>query len=449
MSRILIIDDDRAVCKSLELLLRKAKYEATSIHHPAIVTESIEDFRPSLIILDLNFTIDTSGRQGLKILKQIMEQAPSTLVILMTGWGTLQLAVEGMKQGAKDFLTKPWDNKHLLSSIDTALSLHSPVKEMSQHPLEQHIIGKSKNFLHVLHQAHRIASTDANVLITGESGTGKEIIAEAIHSHSKRSDETFVKVNLGGISSSLFESEMFGHKKGAFTDASMDREGRFAKADGGTIFLDEIGDLALESQVKLLRVLQEKTYEVLGSSKTQKTNVRVVSATNRLLEQMVADGTFREDLYYRINLINLHLPALSDRREDIPLLINHFMSRVGTLYEVDVPDIEKEALRWLEHQSYPGNVRQLKNIVERTVLLAQGKKDLNIRDFQDQLVQNKEISKVPLPEVGKISLEEMERQMIIKALAFHNQSISKTSRSLGITRSSLYRRIEKYGILLS
>ena len=239
---------------------------------------------------------------------------------------------------------------------------------------------------------------------------------------------------------------MFGHKRGAFTDATTDREGRFSKADNGTIFLDEIGDLALESQVKLLRVLQEKTYEVLGSSQTIKTDVRVISATNKSLPQMVADGTFREDLYYRVNLIHLHLPTLSERKEDIPLLVKNFIGKVEELYEVEAPIVEAEALEWLMHQNYPGNVRQLKNVVDRTVLLSQKRRFLNIKDFQAQLVQNKTITNVPLPDVGQLSLDDMEKQMIVKALRFHNYSISKTARSLGITRSSLYRRIEKFNI---
>ena len=452
MNRILIIDDDRTVCKSLELLLTKTGYEVKTVHHPSLAVELVDEYRPELIILDMNFSIDTSGRQGLRLLDVIHDQYPETSIILITGWATLQLAVEGMKRGACDFLAKPWENKHLLASIATALSLYHN-KNISKNFAEEgddQVIGDSAAFKSVLSIVDRVAGTDASVLITGESGTGKEIIAEAIHQKSKRSKNPFVKVNLGGISNSLFESEMFGHKKGAFTDASVDREGRFAKAEGGTIFLDEIGDLVLDSQVKLLRVLQEKTYEVLGSSRTIRTDVRVISATHRALPQMVEEGSFREDLFYRINLIHIQIPSLSERREDIPMLISFFLKNVSQIYEIDLPIVQDEAIEWLSRQAYPGNIRQLRNIVERTALLALDKKILGIKDFQTNMVaQNQMKKKIVLPQIGQVTLEELEKQMILKTLAYHNNSISKTARSLGLTRSSLYRRLEKYQIGLS
>jgi len=448
MYRILIIDDDRTVCRSLELLLKKSGYEASSVFLPAMAMERIEAYRPALVILDMNFSIDTSGRQGMRMLELMQSRHKEISVILITGWATLQLAVEGMKLGARDFLAKPWDNKHLISSIKTILALHhedqSERTQVSGADTD-FVLGNSEAYAEVLSIVDRVANTDASVVITGESGTGKEVIAEAIHRKSKRSAHPFVKVNLGGISSSLFESEMFGHKRGAFTDASADRAGRFAKAEKGTIFLDEIGDLALESQVKLLRVLQEKTYEVLGSSKTIKTDVRVISATHRSLDSMVKEGSFREDLFYRINLIHIRVPSLEERQEDIPLLVDYFIKRVSRLYEFDRPIIEDEAIAWLSRQTYPGNIRQLRNIVERTALLSINKKVLATKDFQNNMVASKHLStSVTLPEIGQITLEELEKQMIKKALAYHNNSISKTSRSLGLTRSSLYRRMEKY-----
>ena len=448
MHKILVIDDDRTVCKSLELLLRKSGYDVKSLSQPAAALDIISERVPDLIILDMNFSIDTSGKQGLALLKKIKEFNPSIIVILITGWATLQLAVKGMKLGAKDFLAKPWDNKHLLSSIETALSLYTGnASKNTDLTAGDHIIGESDSFTEVLELVDKVSSTDASVLISGESGTGKEIIAEAIHQKSKRKDKPFVKVNLGGISTSLFESEMFGHVKGAFTDANADREGRFAKANTGTIFLDEIGDLAPESQVKLLRVLQEKSYEVLGSSQTIKTDVRVISATHKPLEELVSTGEFREDLFYRINLIQIKLPSLNDRREDIPLLVRHFVKNVCSSYEIDKPFITDNALNWLSNQTYSGNIRQLRNIVERTVLLTQDKKDLDIRDFQDNMMQTKRsIDKISLPNIGEMTLDELESSMIKKALAYHNHSISKTARSLGLTRSSLYRRMEKYRI---
>ena len=448
MHRILIIDDDKTVCKSLKLLLSKSGFEVESINLPSLAIESIQRFAPDLVLLDLNFTIDTSGKQGMRILSHIQKYSKDVIVILITGWATLQLAVEGMKNGAKDFLAKPWDNNHLLSSINTALALYGKdQRQNEERQQESHIVGESGAFKQVMELVDRVSSTHAGVLITGASGSGKEVIAEAIHSRSKRKDKPFIKVNLGGIPSSLFESEMFGHVRGAFTDASDDREGRFAKADSGTIFLDEIGDLALESQVKLLRVLQEKAYEALGSSKTIKTDVRVISATHRPLESMVAEGTFREDLYYRINLIKIDLPSLSERREDIPLLVRHFARWVSEAYDFELPVISNEAVTWLSHQTFDGNIRQLRNIVERTLLLTQDKKILEIRDFQDNMIAvKKRTDKIALPNIGEVTLEELERRMIEKTLAFHDHSVSKTARSLGLTRSSLYRRMEKFGM---
>ncbi|MEL6123023.1 MAG: sigma-54 dependent transcriptional regulator [Bacteroidota bacterium] len=446
MADILIIDDDRTVCKSLELLLRRYDHQVHSIHLPQDVETYLHQNRPDLIILDMNFTIDTSGRQGLRMLDKVLGIDRSLSVILITGWATLQLAVEGMKRGAKDFLAKPWDNKHLLNSVSTILTLTDQQSQKSSPASSDHrMIGESKAWSRVVEMIHRVAGTDASILITGESGTGKEMVAEAIHAGSKRWDQPFVKVNLGGISTSLFESEMFGHVRGAFTDASNDREGRFTKADGGTIFLDEIGDLALESQVKLLRVLQEKSYEVLGSSNTVKTDVRVVCATHRALQEFVAEGRFREDLYYRINLITITLPSLAERKEDIPLLVRHFVNQVGTSYELEPPMVTDEAMDWLQRQTYPGNIRQLRNIVERTTLLSVDKREIDIRDFQYNMVTApKPGSSVSLPEIGQITLEELERRMIEKALRFHNHSVSKTARSLGLTRSSLYRRMDKH-----
>lgn len=447
--KVLVIDDDRTVCHSLELLLRRSGYDVKAIHHPNMALEVAEEYSPDVVLLDMNFTIDTSGRHGLKLLALLLMQNPKLSIILITGWATIQLAVEGMKGGAKDFLAKPWDNNELLRSVDTIIQLyHSKTCHFLNSKDDNVIIGQSQSIQSVLSMVDRIARTDASVLLTGESGTGKELIAEAIHQKSKRADGNFVKVNLGGISHTLFESEMFGHLKGAFTGATSDRVGRFGLAHRGTIFLDEIGELTLESQVKLLRVLQEKTYEALGSSKSLKTDVRVISATNRPLKEMVGEGSFREDLYYRINLIEIHLPSLGERREDIPLLVKHFLSKVGRLYDIEEPYVDKETLSWLSEQNYPGNIRQLKNLIDRTALIHHSNKELTIKAFQSVMTTNQSgQTKVILPNVGSISLDEMEKLMVIKALAFHDYSISQTARSLGITRSSLYRRMEKYDIV--
>jgi len=442
--KILIIDDDRTVCSSLKLLLSRNNFEVDLIHHPIVALEKIEAFDPDLILLDMNFTIDTSGKQGIKLLKLIRENFDHTSVILMTGWATVQLAVEGMKIGAKDFIAKPWDNKELLRSINNILSLHhNSVKfKTTEAANSTSIIGGSKQIKNVLDLVTRVAKTDASVLITGESGTGKELIAEAIHQKSQRNEKPFVKVNLGGVPNNLFESEMFGHKKGAFTGAHSDREGRFSKADKGTIFLDEIGELGLDSQVKMLRVLQEKTFEKLGTSNSTKIDVRVISATNRELKQMSENGKFREDLYYRINLLHIHLPPLRERSDDIFPLTKYFIKNLSELYNVDEPFLMPDTFKWLSQQEFKGNIRQLKNVIERTFLLNLNKKELTIKDF------------LPCFELGNsiadsgdgLNLKLKEIEMIKKALAKYNHSISSASKALGITRSSLYRRLEKYNI---
>ncbi len=317
---ILIIDDDHAVRTSLLLLLQQGGYASKGVSSPNEAMAWLNHNEPSLIILDLNFSIETSGEEGIKLLNQIRKIHPIVPVILITGWATIELAVKGMKAGANDFINKPWSNDYLLQSINTLLNLQekkteklSRVKFDDRYQLAQ-IIGEHPSMLEILETIGRIASTDASVLIMGESGTGKELVAEAIHQNSLRHNKPFVKVNLGGISTSLFESEMFGHVRGAFTDAKTDRTGRFEMANKGSIFLDEIGDLDHSSQVKLLRVLQDRTYEVLGSSRAKTVDVRIICATNKNLTETVAEGAFREDLLYRINLITIKLPALRERR---------------------------------------------------------------------------------------------------------------------------------------
>jgi two-component system, NtrC family, response regulator len=327
---ILIIDDDKAVRISLLLLVQQEGFEVKDCSSPNEALAWLNHHSPSLIILDLNFSIETSGEEGMRLLKQIRKIQPAVPIILITGWATVELAVKGMKLGASDFINKPWNNDHLLQSIRTLLNLREQkIEKLSRSKLDtrypfQHIIGEDSGMLGILETMGRIASTEASVLIIGESGTGKELIAEAIHQNSQRNNKPFVKVNLGGISTSLFESEMFGHVRGAFTDAKSDRVGRFEMANKGTIFLDEIGDLDASSQVKLLRVLQDRTYEILGSSRSKMVDTRVICATNRNLEEMLVNKSFREDLFYRINLITIKLPPLRERAGDIPLLVNFF-----------------------------------------------------------------------------------------------------------------------------
>ena len=414
---ILIIDDDSAIRTSLSFMLKRAKYEVQAVATPKEAMAVVRSVCPELILMDMNFSLTTSGDEGITLLKQVKLFQPDAPVILMTAWGSIDLAVKGMQAGAFDFVTKPWNNAALMQRIETALELNArkeAPKEVDEEGFDRsHIIGKSKALMDVLETIKRISKTNASVLVTGESGTGKELIAEAVHRNSPRARKPFVKVNLGGISQSLFESEMFGHKKGAFTDASSDRTGRFELADKGTIFLDEIGDLDLSCQVKLLRVLQEQTFEVLGDSRPRKVDIRVVSATNADLREMVKKHTFREDLFYRINLITVHLPALRERRDDIPLLVRHFADLQCKQNGLPKVDFTPEAMDYLKGLPYPGNIRELKNLVERTLLVS-CKDTLDAEDFKAQNIQSANLSSVQNME--GLTLEEMERQRILQAL---------------------------------
>ncbi len=455
---ILIIDDDIAVRTSLSLLLKKEGFEASAVGTPVEALDVLDGNLPELVLLDMNFSNATTGEDGLRMLERIKSRYPALPVILITGWATIDLAVRGMKLGAADFINKPWQNTHLMESIRTTLNLTLSGKgrgastgdpTLTRKALDKQfdfsgIIGEDPQMLRILETIGRVAPTDASVLILGESGTGKELIAEAIHQNSLRHKRPFVKVNLGGISTSLFESEMFGHVRGAFTDARHDRTGRFEMASHGTIFLDEIGDLDPASQVKLLRVLQDRTYEVLGSSRTRNVDVRVICATNKNLEEMVAKNQFREDLLYRINLISIRLPSLRERPGDIPLLVRYFLENLSEIYQRSLR-IEREAMTWLRELPLPGNVRQLKNLVERVVLLSPSD-NLDLAAFQQQYQPAAPRQGGSLPEVGAMTLEEMEIRMIQRAMAFHKGKIARVARSLGLTRSALYRRLEKFGI---
>ena len=446
---ILVIDDDSAIRTSLSFMLKRAKYDVQAVSSPKEAIAIVRSVAPELILMDMNFSLTTTGDEGITLLKQVKIFQPETPVILMTAWGSIQLAVRGMQAGAFDFITKPWNNAALMHQIETALALNNKKKEEELKKEEEgkfdrsHIVGKSKALMDVLATIERISKTNASVLITGESGTGKELIAEAVHRNSPRAKKPFVKVNLGGISQSLFESEMFGHKKGAFTDASSDRVGRFELADKGTIFLDEIGDLDLSCQVKLLRVLQEQTFEVLGDSRPRKVDIRVVSATNADLRQMVQEHTFREDLFYRINLITVHLPALRERRDDIPLLARHFADQQCQQNGLPKVDFTPEAMKYLQSLPYPGNIRELKNLVERTLLVS-GKETLDVDDFKAQNPHSAEA--ILSQSLDNLTLDELERQRILQALEQYGNNLTQVATSLGLSRPALYRRLEKHNI---
>ncbi len=445
---ILVIDDNETIRTSLSFMLRRAKYEVEVVSSPAEAIQVVRAREPHLILMDMNYSLSTDGEEGIMLLRQVKVFCPQVPVILMTAWGSIDLAVKGMQAGAFDFVTKPWNNMALMQRIETALVLTKSKPAMDDAKEDAAfdtcgIVGRSKALKDILATVERVAKTDASVLITGESGTGKELIAEALHRNSRRRGKPFVKVNLGGISQSLFESEMFGHKRGAFTDASADRVGRFAMADGGTIFLDEIGELDLACQVKLLRVLQDRTFEVLGDSKPRNVDIRVVCATNRNLQQMVREGTFREDLFYRINLIPLHLPPLRERREDIPILVRHFADSYTSLNSLQPVEFAPDTLGYLASLPFMGNVRELKNLVERTILI-NGNSRLLPADFEAQY--NGETMCGDEVNTQGLTLDEIEKLTIKSAMSKYDGNLTQVALSLGISRQSLYRRMEKYGL---
>ena len=446
---ILIIDDDSSIRLSLGLLLKRAGYvvkgvpgaeEALAALRNAMRSDNTDE-SIELMLMDMNYSSSTTGEDGLELLMKVKVLAPTIPVILMTAWGSIPLAVEGVKAGAMDFVTKPWDNRDLLSRIKTAISLSESKQEANTGDADtfEGIIGESEGLKKVLETVRKIAPTDAPVLITGENGTGKELIARAIHRLSPRAGKPFVSVNLGGLAQTLFESEMFGHARGAFTGADSDRPGRFEMADSGTIFLDEIGDLDSSCQVKMLRVLQEHTFERPGESTPRRVDIRVVCATNVNLAEAVKANRFREDLYYRINLITIHLPALRERREDIPLLVRHFAGS-------DI-NFTPDAMALLCSQPYPGNIRELRNLVKR-ILIVSGKDTITADDVRSSLIKNPEQKpeSTPAQPSSAITLEELEKQAIERAIAQCEGNMSQVASMLGITRQSLYRRMEKFGI---
>ncbi|MDO4320149.1 MAG: sigma-54 dependent transcriptional regulator [Bacteroidales bacterium] len=441
---ILIIDDDPAIRVSLSLLLRRSGHEVKAVPGPAEAMAAVRAVAPALVLLDMNFSRYTSGEEGLTLLRQIKIFAPAVPVILMTAWGSIDLAVEGMRAGAFDFITKPWDNRRLLDRISVALDMTGrPASGQTGHAFDRGgIVGASAGLRLVLETAERVAPTNAPVLITGESGTGKELVAEAIHRNSRRRDRPFVKVNLGGLPQSLFESEMFGHCKGAFTDALTDRVGRFEAADGGTIFLDEIGELDLTCQVKLLRVLQEQSFEPLGSSTTRRIDVRVICATNADLPRMVAERRFREDLFYRINLVNIELPPLRYRTDDIAPLVTHFIAAAAGANGLAVPAVTSDAIAWLRTLPWPGNIRELRNVVERTLIVSRADR-LDVGDFRNASPGMSAAARPSASPAG--TLDQLEHDRIAEAMRRHAGNISRVAAELGLSRGALYRRLDKFG----
>jgi DNA-binding NtrC family response regulator len=449
---ILVVDDDVSVTASLALLLKQGGFEHVIAADPDAALMALDQCPIDLVIQDMNFSRSTTGEEGLRLLHEIRKRRPALPVVLITAWGSIALAVEGMRAGAVDFVTKPWDNQRLLQSVRTTLNLFGArgVEDADRESLdEQHdfsdILGTDPLLIRVLNQVVRVAKTDAAVLIQGESGTGKELLANAIHANSARAAGPLVKVNMGAIVPALFESELFGHVRGAFTDAKRDRAGYFEQANGGTIFLDEITEVDRASQVKLLRVLQDQTFQRVGSSEVRRASFRVVAATNRDLDALVASGQFREDLYYRLNVITLALPPLRKRKGDIPLVAAHHLRQVRERYGLGEVAFSAEVFPWLAAQDWRGNVRELRHCVERVALVA-GKPVLTRADFEASSAPADSSSGSRTLGSDVLTLDEIERMMIERAMEQSGRNVTQAAELLGLSRFALYRRLAKHGL---
>ena len=451
--KILIVDDDPYIILSLQTLLERHYSDIRTLKDSAGIPGMMNDLQYDVIILDMNFQPgDTSGEDGIRWLRWIHESDPSASVILITAYGGINIAVETIKDGAVDFIVKPWQNDKLLSTVSAAFKLsrskravnryRSREKILSSTIEEQYsdLIGSSTAIRKVLQQVEKVANTDANVLVLGENGTGKELVAREIHRRSARSDEVFISVDLGSISESLFESELFGHQKGAFTDAREEHTGRFEAASGGTLFFDEIGNLTLPLQAKLLSALQNREIFKVGSSKSVEIDIRLVCASNQSLRQMVTDGIFRQDLLYRINTVEIEMPPLRERREDIPVLGGSFLVRFASKYRKKNLQLTDNVIKKLQKFEWPGNVRELQHAIERAVIMSDGK-NLKTSDFQ--FISGDGSSE---PAMEDFNLDNLEAWAVRNCLRKYGGNVSKTAVELGLTRGALYRRMEKYGL---
>ena len=457
MPRILIADDQADVVAALSLLLKGEGFKIESASSPAGVLKALDGQEFDVVLIDLNYARDTtSGAEGLDLLSKIQGIDPSLPVVVMTAWGSVNLAVEAMRRGARDFIQKPWDNARLLAILRTQVELAQALRRGSRLEAENialrdsvfeagneipQIIAQSPAMKSVLKLVERIGPADANVLIIGENGTGKEVITRVLHSISSRRAKPLISVNAGALAEGVFESELFGHVRGAFTDAKTDRVGRFELADGGTLFLDEIGNVPLNLQAKLLRVIESGEFERVGSSKTQKINVRLLSATNADLHAEVAAGRFRQDLLFRLNTVEIRLPPLRDRLEDIPVLAEHFLKIHRERYRRPIVGFTPEALEALRHHLWPGNVRELDHVIERAVLMSTG----NVVTAFDLALEATPDARLSA-RLEEMSLEDAERLLIKKALARFEGNANRAAEALGLSRSALYRRLQKYGL---
>jgi DNA-binding NtrC family response regulator len=450
LPRVLAADDQPHVLSALRLLLRSEGFEIETVASPAAVYRAVEGRTFDAVLIDLNYARDTtSGQEGLELLERLHAYDELLPVVVMTAWGSVDLAVAAMRAGARDFVQKPWENEKLLATLRTQIELGRALRKGQRLEAENRVlrgdekrptlIAESRTMRPVLEMIERVGPSDASVLITGENGTGKGVVARALHAASRRTSRPLVSVNVGGLPESLFESELFGHVKGAFTDAKQDRVGRFELADGGTLFLDEIANVPVAQQAKLLRVLETGEFERVGSSRTRQADVRILSATNSLLEAEVDAGRFRQDLYFRLRTVEIHLPPLRDRREDIPSLASHFLTAHAARYRKPITGFDEAAMKTLLSHSWPGNVRELDHAIEGAVLMAIGS---TIRAAELGLAAP--ASRVP--RIEDMSLEEVETLLISKALARYGGNVSRAAEALGLSRSALYRRIQRYGI---
>jgi DNA-binding NtrC family response regulator len=448
-ARVLVADDQRDVLEALRLLLKSEGIESETVSSPAAVIAALDRRDFDAVLIDLNYARDTtSGAEGLDLLTRLRDLDESLPVIVMTAWGTVDLAVEAMRRGARDFVQKPWENARLLTTLRSQIALARALRRGQRLEAENRIlrldgqpqmIAESPAMKPVLEVIARVGPSSANVLITGENGSGKGMIARALHAASPRASRPLVTLNAGGISEGVFESELFGHVKGAFTDARSDRVGRFELADGGTLFLDEIANVPAGQQAKLLRVLETGEFERLGSSRTRKSDVRVLSATNADPHAEVAAGRFRQDLLFRLNTIEVRVPPLRERREDIPVLAEHFLGIHARRYKKKVAGFERASLQALMEHPWPGNVRELDHAIERAVLLAPG---ASIRPAELGLRRDPDAA----GHLEEMSLEQVEEILVQKAMARFGGNVSEAARALGLSRSALYRRLEKYGV---
>jgi DNA-binding NtrC family response regulator len=439
--KILIIDDDHDVLTAARLLLKQHYETVRTEANPRQIPALLKSEKFDVILLDMNFTQDAgSGREGFHWLSEIRKINPAQTVVLITAYGGVEMAVQAMKQGAADFVLKPWQNDKLLETVAASMKSRNVANESKKRTSYFNMIGSSPAMQSVFLTIEKIAPTDANVLILGENGTGKELVARAIHQASRRANGPFINVDVGALSETIFESELFGYTKGAFTDAKEDRAGRFELAHGGTIFLDEIGNLPFAFQHKFLSVLQNREVMRLGSHTPRKIDVRLISATNMPLREMVEKKQFRQDLLYRMNTVELHLPPLRSRRDDISLLANHFLKTYAQKYEKSFSPLGSDVLKKLNEYAWPGNVRELQHVVERAVIM----NDLGEFEPQDFLLNGNSQSEMTTEET--LNLEETERTLIRKAISKSGGNLSHAAKELGLTRASLYRRLEKYGL---